>query len=247
MSNVIIVIPARYGSTRLPAKPLLDLAGQPMIQRVYELAKKARGIARVVVATDDERIASVVRGFQGEVCLTSPDLASGTDRVAQVAQESGYRDADIYVNLQGDEPLIDPVAIEKAVELIESASFDFSTVMVPIRSWSELKDPSVVKVISDARSRAIYFSRHPIPYSRGELPQEVNQLVCRRHVGLYAYRRSTLLTFSKLPSSGIEKAEVLEQLRALEAGIPIGIAHVDCLSLGVDTAEDLEKVRQLLV
>jgi 3-deoxy-manno-octulosonate cytidylyltransferase (CMP-KDO synthetase) len=244
MPKVVIVIPARFASTRLPAKPLADIHGKPMIQWVYERSKKARGILRTVVATDDERVAQVVRGFGGEVIMTSPQLQSGTDRVAAVALEIS---ADIYVNVQGDEPLIDPLAIEKGVELVASGAYSMSTVMVPLRDREELMDPSVVKVLADRKGRAIYFSRFPIPYSRGDLPSLASNYVCKRHVGLYIYRKETLLNFMDLPVSSIEKGEVLEQLRALESGIPIGIAEVNFISLGVDTPLDLEKVRQILV
>jgi 3-deoxy-manno-octulosonate cytidylyltransferase (CMP-KDO synthetase) len=176
--------------------------------------------------------------------MTSPDLQSGTDRVAAVAMEIP---ADFYVNVQGDEPMIDPLAIEKTVELVTSGRYPISTVMVPIRDLEELKDPSVVKVIADHEGRAIYFSRLPIPYSRGEIPRNASKLICKRHVGLYVYKRETLFQFRDLPVSGIEKGEVLEQLRALECGIPIGITEVNFISLGVDTPVDLEKVRQFLV
>jgi 3-deoxy-manno-octulosonate cytidylyltransferase (CMP-KDO synthetase) len=218
--------------------------GKPMVQWVYEQAKKARGVDRVVVATDDVRISQVVQQFGGEFVMTSPDLASGTDRVAAVADQM---DADIYVNLQGDEPLMDPLAIEKAVDLVRLQQFPMATVMTPLKTREELHDPSVVKVIADKNSRAIYFSRLPIPYSRGPQPEGGGAFTCKRHVGLYVYTQSTLLQFRSLPVSGLEKAEVLEQLRALENGIAIGITEVDFVSIGVDTLEDLEKVRQILV
>jgi 3-deoxy-manno-octulosonate cytidylyltransferase (CMP-KDO synthetase) len=240
MQKVIIVIPARYSSTRFPAKPLADILGKPMIQWVYEQSKKTSGIAEVYVATDDERIANVVRGFGGHAVMTSSEIQSGTDRVAAVADQI---QADIYVNVQGDEPLIDPVAIEKAVELVSSKRFSLGTLMTPLKSESELRDPSVVKVISDQMSRAIYFSRHPIPYSRGPLPDPGQPFACMRHVGLYVYRRDALMKFRELPASSLEKAEVLEQLRALDYGMSIGITEVDFVSMGVDTPEDLEKVK----
>ncbi len=244
MEKTIIVIPARYASTRLAAKPLAMIHGRPMIQWVYEQAKKARGIDQVIVATDDARIEQVVRNFGGECQMTSPELASGTDRVAAVADQVS---AEIYVNLQGDEPLIDPKAIENAVELVRSKRFALSTVMVPLRTREELSDPSVVKVIVDSNDRAIYFSRLPIPYSRGPLPEPGEELFCKRHVGLYVYSKSALMKFRNLPVSRLEKAEVLEQLRALENGMSMGVAEANFVSVGVDTPEDLEKVRQLLV
>jgi len=247
MDQVIVVIPSRYASTRLHAKPLADIHGQPMVQRVYEQAQKARGVHRVIVATDDERIAQVVRGFGGEVMMTSPDLNSGTDRVAAVADQV---QGQIFVNLQGDEPLMDPRAIEKAVQMVQSGRYSISTVMVPLRTHAELMDQSVVKVIVDREGRAIYFSRLPIPYSRGALPQlttEQDSYFCQRHVGLYVYQREALMRFRSLPVSFLERGEVLEQLRALENGMSIGVAPADFVSLGVDTPEDLEKVRQFLV
>jgi 3-deoxy-manno-octulosonate cytidylyltransferase (CMP-KDO synthetase) len=244
MKKVMIVIPARYSSTRLPAKPLAEIHGKPMIQWVYERSKQARGIHQTVVATDDERIAQVVRQFGGEVVMTSPEIQSGTDRVAAVADQIS---ADIYVNVQGDEPLIVPAAIEKAVDLVSSDRFPMGTVMTPLKNKDELTDSSVVKVIADKNSRAIYFSRLSIPYSRGPLPEPGQKYACMRHAGLYVYSREILMKFRELPFSLLEKAEVLEQLRALEHGIPIGITEVDFTSIGVDTPEDLEKVRRFLV
>lgn len=241
--QVVAVIPARYGSTRLPAKPLADINGKTMIQWVYERAHQARGIVAVYVATDDERVASAVRAFGGKVIMTSPNIQSGTDRVWAVAQEVP---GDVFVNVQGDEPLITGAAIEAGVELVTSGRFPMGTVMVPLKDETELRDPSVVKVIADRTGRSIYFSRHPIPYSRGPLPTSGSGFHCRRHVGLYIYTRETLKKFSSLPPSDLEKAEVLEQLRAMDAGISIGITEVDFTSIGVDTPEDLEKVRAIL-
>ncbi|MGK5082484.1 3-deoxy-manno-octulosonate cytidylyltransferase [Bdellovibrionota bacterium FG-1] len=243
MSSVLAVIPARYASVRLPGKPLALIHGKPMIQWVYERAKAARGLDRVVVATDDERVATVVRSFGGEAVMTSSDLQSGTDRVGAVADQIP---ADIYVNIQGDEPMMDPLAIEKAVDLVKSGRFPMGTAMTPLRDRRELHDSSVVKVISDSLGRSIYFSRLPIPYSRGAEPSAGEKFACMRHVGLYVYDRATLMKFRSLAPSAFEKGEILEQLRALEAGIPIGIAEVNFISVGVDTPEDLEKVRKLL-
>jgi 3-deoxy-manno-octulosonate cytidylyltransferase (CMP-KDO synthetase) len=243
-SKVVTVIPARYGSTRLAAKPLADINGKPMIQWVYERARPARGIAQTVVATDDQRIVEAVEKFGGTAVLTSPDLTSGTDRVAAVADRIP---ADIYVNLQGDEPLIVPEAIEAAVELVQTGRFPIGTVMTRLKNSAELHEPSVVKVIADRNQRAIYFSRHPIPYSRGPEPRSPGDFVCMRHVGLYVYTREALMRFRSLPPSALEQAEVLEQLRALAEGIPIGISEVQFTSIGVDTPEDLDLVRKILV
>jgi 3-deoxy-manno-octulosonate cytidylyltransferase (CMP-KDO synthetase) len=240
---VLAVIPARYGSTRLAAKPLVDIHGKPMVQWVYERTQKARSVDRVVVATDDERIEKAVRGFGGEVVMTSTEITSGTDRVAAVADRMP---ADIYVNVQGDEPLMEPQAIDAAIDLVKSGRFRMSTVMTPLKDALELEDSSVVKVIADREGRSIYFSRLPIPYSRGERPKD-GSWFCRRHVGLYVYDHETLMRFRKLSPSPLEKAEVLEQLRALADGIAIGITEINFTSIGVDTAEDLEKVRRFLV
>ena len=244
MDSTLIVIPARFSSTRLPAKMLAEIRGKPMIQWVYEQARKSQYGSDAIVATDDERIFDRVLGFGGKAIMTPTHIQSGTDRVAYVADQVF---ADIYVNLQGDEPLMDPQAIDRAVDFVISRKFDFSTVMTPLKNREELNDPSVVKVITDTQNRAIYFSRLPIPYSRGELPQGGQSFFCKRHVGLYVYRREILAKFRSLSPSFLEKAEVLEQLRALENGISIGVAEAYFTSIGVDTLEDLEKVRKVLV
>lgn len=242
--KVATIIPARFAAQRLPGKPLADILGKPMIQHVYERAARARGVTLTGVATDDERIASAVEGFGGKVWMTSPELQSGTDRVAAVARQ--HPEIDIFVNVQGDEPLMDPRAIEAGVELVASGRFEMATVMTPMRDPADLSNAAVVKVIPDDQGRAIYFSRHPIPYSRKARPDPGEPFVCRRHVGLYVYRRETLLRFSQLAACAMERAESLEQLRALQAGIPIGIAEVDFTSIGVDTPEELQKVRDIL-
>jgi 3-deoxy-manno-octulosonate cytidylyltransferase (CMP-KDO synthetase) len=241
---VIAVIPARYASTRLPGKPLADIHGKPMVQWVYERTQNARGIDRVVVATDDARVEQAVKAFGGQVVMTSPDLQSGTDRIAAVADQMPAR---IYVNVQGDEPMIEPQTIERTLELVSSGRFPLGTAMTRLKDERELQDASVVKVIADRNSRAIYFSRLPIPYTRGPKPSDPAEYVCMRHVGLYVYDHATLMRFRSLPPAALEKAEMLEQLRALADGIPIGITEVNFTSIGVDTPEDLEKVRRLLV
>ncbi|MBC7387493.1 MAG: 3-deoxy-manno-octulosonate cytidylyltransferase [Cryobacterium sp.] len=241
--KVLAVIPARYAATRLPGKPLADIHGKPMIQWVYERAKASTALDRVIVATDDERIANAVRGFGGEVMMTAADIPSGTDRVAAVAEKF---EADVYVNIQGDEPLMDPLAIAEVVRLVTSGRFKMATMMTPIRDASDLTNPAVVKVVSDSKDRSIYFSRHPIPYSRSPAPQSGEPFACRRHVGIYAYTRECLFRIRSLSASPLEKAEVLEQLRALEDGIAIGIKEINFLSIGVDTPDELEKVRAIL-
>ncbi|MGK5087792.1 3-deoxy-manno-octulosonate cytidylyltransferase [Bdellovibrionota bacterium FG-2] len=240
--HVIAVIPARMGSTRLAAKPLADIHGKPMVQWVYERARAASSIHRTVVATDHPKIVEAVQKFGGEAILTDPALPSGTDRVAAVAD---LIPGDVFVNIQGDEPFMDARAIDGAVKLVVSGKFSMATAMTPLRSQEELYDQGCVKVIADAQGRAIYFSRFAIPYSRGEVPK--SGFVSRRHVGLYVYARETLMTFRSLAPSQIEKGEVLEQLRALENGIAIGITEVDFVSVGVDTAEDLERARRLAI
>lgn len=241
--NIVTVIPARYAATRLPAKPLADICGKPMIQWVYERALAAPSHGRVIVATDDERIATAVRSFGGEAVMTDTNLPSGTDRVAAVADQVP---GDLYVNVQGDEPLMAPEAIEAAIQLVASRRFRMGTVMSPLRNAAELDNPAVVKVLGDREGRAIYFSRHPIPYSRGQRPSENGSYICRRHVGIYSYDRETLFRIRALQPSQIELGEMLEQLRAMEEGIPIGISEVDFHSIGVDTPEDLERVREWL-
>jgi 3-deoxy-manno-octulosonate cytidylyltransferase (CMP-KDO synthetase) len=241
--RVVAVIPARFAAVRLPGKPLSEIHGKPMIQWVYERAKAARGLDDVIVATDDERIARVVEGFGGRAMMTSPDCPSGTDRVAAVADKVP---ADIYVNIQGDEPMMESAAVEAAVELVRSGRFQMGTVMTPMRDIEDLSNVAVVKVVADRLGRALYFSRHPIPYSRKPRPEPGEEFACRRHVGLYTYTRDTLFRIRSLKPSPLEKGEMLEQLRAMQDGIAIGIAEVDFLSIGVDTPEELEKVRKLL-
>ncbi len=240
---VVAVIPARYASTRLPAKPLADICGKPMIQWVYEQAKQSKLCTRVCVATDDERIASAVRAFGGEVVMTSDQIQSGTDRMAVVAKEIA---GDIFVNIQGDEPLLDPRAIDLAIQPVLDGKFDLTTLRVPLQTKEELLNLNVVKVIVDDQDRAMYFSRYPIPYSRVPPEQAEDPFLASKHVGIYVYRRAELLRISSLPVTELERAESLEQLRAMQAGIAIGVINCNFESIGVDTPEDLEKVRKIL-
>jgi 3-deoxy-manno-octulosonate cytidylyltransferase (CMP-KDO synthetase) len=250
---IVAIIPARFASTRLPGKPLSDIHGKTMIERVYELARAARSVERVLVATDDERIASVVRRFGGEAVMTSPAHATGTDRLAEAAAGTS---ADIIVNVQGDEPLLDPAGIDAAAgALVADPSLPMSTLSVPLRSAEEMLLASVVKVVVDAAGNALYFSRSPIPHVRlgaGEEPRAaalaaVSRRLARKHVGLYAYRREALLRFASLSPSPLEEAEGLEQLRALHHGMRIRVVPVDGEGgVAVDTPEDLERVRALL-
>ncbi|MBU6154196.1 MAG: 3-deoxy-manno-octulosonate cytidylyltransferase [Bdellovibrionales bacterium] len=240
---VVAVIPARYGSTRLPAKPLADICGKPMIQWVYEKAKQSKLCSRVCVATDDERVAMAVRSFGGEVVMTSTEIQSGTDRMAAVAK---MIPGDVFVNVQGDEPLIDGSSIDFAIRPVLEGKFDLTSLRVPVKSVEDLKNRNVVKVIVDDSNRALYFSRYPIPYSRVEPDAAKAPFLCSQHVGIYVYRRETLLRMSALPVTELERAESLEQLRAMKAGISIGVFEADFDSVGVDTPEDLEKVRSLI-
>jgi 3-deoxy-manno-octulosonate cytidylyltransferase (CMP-KDO synthetase) len=250
---IVAIIPARFASTRLPGKPLSDIHGKTMIERVYERARAARVVERVLVATDDERIASAVARFGGDVVMTSPAHATGTDRLAEAAAAI---EADIIVNVQGDEPLLDPAGIDAAAEaLVHDPSLEVATLAVPLRSTEEMLLPSVVKVVTDAAGNALYFSRSPIPYVRLRAAAEprataeaaVVRGLARKHIGLYAYRRTALLRFASLPPSPLEEAEGLEQLRALHHGMRIRVVPVDGEGgVAVDTPEDLERVRALL-
>lgn len=239
------VIPARHGSTRFPGKPLAPILGRPMVQWVHERASRAIELDEVVVATDDERVAACVRGFGGRVVMTSPDHASGTDRVAEVARGI---EAASYVNIQGDEPLIDPDAIDIAVRaLLADDSADWSTLAAPLLAAGELADPSVVKVVTDERGRALYFSRAPIPWDRsrggeGGAPPRLG----RRHVGLYALRRKALADFTAWGPSPLELCESLEQLRALEHGARIVVAEIPGITLAVDHPRDVPAVEARL-
>ncbi|MEO5355273.1 MAG: 3-deoxy-manno-octulosonate cytidylyltransferase [Magnetococcus sp. XQGC-1] len=239
--SIVVIIPARFASSRLPGKPLLDLGGKPMIRHVYERAMQA-DVAAVWVATDDPRIFAAVQGFGGRAVMTSPDHHSGTDRVAEAARGLG---AAIVVNLQGDEPLLDPRLIDLvAAPLRADPAIDMATVAHPFCDPDEVRDPNVVKVVCDRRGFALYFSRLPIPFDRDDQGLAGLRL---RHVGLYAYRSDFLQTFSRLPPTELEQRERLEQLRALEHGYAIRVVPVESgVAVGVDTPDDAERVRALL-
>ncbi|MBI3542074.1 MAG: 3-deoxy-manno-octulosonate cytidylyltransferase [Deltaproteobacteria bacterium] len=244
--SVCIVIPARLGSTRLPEKALADIHGKPMIQHVYERAKRVRGVDQVLVATDHQRIVDAVEKFagRGAAVMTPDTLNSGTDRVAFVARS---RSEKIFVNVQGDEPLLDPVSVERSLELVSSGKFAMATPAAPLKDEATFRNPNVVKVLVAADARAVYFSRFPIPYSRGALPSDFSRVAPLHHLGVYVYTRETLLKFAGLPPSPWEAAESLEQLRALYHGIAIGVASADKATVGVDTAEDLEFARRAML
>jgi 3-deoxy-manno-octulosonate cytidylyltransferase (CMP-KDO synthetase) len=238
--EIVAIIPARFASTRLPGKPLLSDTGRPLIQHVVEAARASKRLDRIIVATDDPRIANAVTGFGGEVAMTRADHATGTDRVAEVAAR--LASAAIVVNLQGDEPEISGAALDLVVTTLENdPEAPMATLATPIRAEAVYRDPSCVKVVATQAGRALYFSRSPIPcYRDGSLPAN-GQTIAHLHLGLYAYRRDFLLHLDRLPPSRLEAAEKLEQLRVLEAGLPIAIACVDEPSIGIDTPEDYRR------
>jgi 3-deoxy-manno-octulosonate cytidylyltransferase (CMP-KDO synthetase) len=246
-----VVVPARYGSTRLPGKPLLPLAGKPMIQWVYERARRS-GAAQVIVATDDERIARWARGFGAEVRLTAATHVSGTDRIAEVARREQWGEADVVVNVQGDEPLMPAALIDQVAAMLATRpATDIATLAAPLESAAALLDPNVVKVVTDLQQRALYFSRAPIPWSRDGAPagvaSQASHAGARRHLGIYAYRVTALLRLSALAPSALEQLEQLEQLRALEHGMDVRVA--DALvapGADVNTVADLAVVEALL-
>lgn len=245
--RVTAVIPARYASTRFPGKPLADILGKPMIQWVYERTARSTSIDRVIVATDDERIRRMVEGFGGEVQMTRADHPTGTDRLAEVAERI---ETDLIVNVQGDEPMIDPLMIDQAVAPLKSDSdIAMGTLKTPVGSVEEYLNPNVVKVVTDLQGFALYFSRAPIPHPRdfaGDLEGHLSRLQAFKHIGLYVYRRDFLLAYPNLAPTALEGLEKLEQLRALEHGFRIRVVETRLTSLGVDTPEDLERVRGLL-
>ena len=241
-AKVVVVIPARYGSTRLPGKPLVLLAGKPMIQRVYERAKMAQRADRVIVATDDERIVKAVEGFGGEARMTRTEHRTGTERVAEVA---AHEQGDVFVNVQGDEPLLDPGAIDVAVSsLLEEPLASIGTVATSIKTPGDIMDPNVVKAVLDFDGNAIYFSRAPIPWVR----DTANKIQVRhlKHLGLYVFQREALLEYPTLPQGELERIEQLEQLRWLENGWKIRVAEVEHDAVSVDVPEDVARVEKLL-
>lgn len=234
---IVGIVPARYASVRFPGKPLALLAGKPMLLHVVEASLAARRLSRVAVATDDERIAAAVRGAGCEAILTSKEAASGTDRLAEAARSIP---ADVYVNIQGDEPLMSPQNIDRVVEaLLASETRGIATLAIPMPA-AEASDPNIVKAAVADDGRALYFSRAPIPFPRAGGP------AYRKHLGLYAYRAGTLAELAALPPSTLERVESLEQLRWLEAGYDIWVAEAWSDSIGVDTPEDLARVEDFL-
>lgn len=234
-----IVIPARYASSRLPGKPLLKATGKYLIQHVYERACESDRADEVVVATDDSRIVAAVESFGGRVVLTRKDHPSGTDRVAEVARQLK---ADVIVNLQGDEPLIDASSLDLLPDLLaKDSEAELATLAVPIRSLEVYRSPNVVKVVCDRQGRAMYFSRSPIPHVRDGQPDLSRPQLFLQHLGLYAYRREALLQLAELPPDPLEEAEKLEQLRVLAMGWRIQVGVIAHAGRGVDTAEDYDQ------
>ena len=245
MASVLAVIPARLASTRLPEKPLARIAGKPMVAHVFERARSAKGVDAVVVATDSEKIFKAVKSAGGEAVMTAESHRNGTERIAEVAQMAAYERFDLFVNVQGDEPLVDPASIQACVAAALAEGADIGTVAAPCENEADFANPNVVKVVVDRRGFALYFSRAPIPHRRDLEPVE-GIAIARRHVGLYGYRREALLALAAAEPTPLEKSEVLEQLRALERGMRIKVHDVGSAMSGVDTAEDLERVRAIL-
>jgi len=242
--KIIGIIPARFASTRFPGKPLADIGGKTLIQRVYEQAAQAQSLAAVAVATDDERIFAHVRSFGGQAIMTSPEHPSGTDRCAEAA--AAFPDAEGVLNIQGDEPFIAPAQIDLVAAPL-AAGGAISTLAKRIERVEELHNPNVVKVVWNERQEALYFSRSPIPHQRGLPPEQwLAQGEFFKHIGIYGFQRQTLLELTSLPTSRLERMESLEQLRWLEAGYPIRVGITAQETLGVDTPEDLERARAMV-
>ena len=246
--KITAVIPARYASMRFPGKALAEIDGRPMIQHVYERTSLSKLVNRVIVATDDPRIADAINTFNGEAIMTSTTHETGTDRLAEVA--AGL-DSDIIVNVQGDEPLIDPAMIDQALQpFMEEPDLLMGTLKTRIKCLHDFLSPNVVKVVTNNRGDALYFSRSPLPFFRDkwkDLKDESfcsGKLLCYKHVGLYVFRRDFLLAFAAMPPTFLEISEKLEQLRALENGVKIRVIETEFESIGVDTPDDLVKVQE---
>ncbi|MCL4455843.1 MAG: 3-deoxy-manno-octulosonate cytidylyltransferase [Nitrospirae bacterium] len=267
----IIIIPARYASTRFPGKPLCPLSGKPLILHVYERSKLAKSALEVFVATDNKLIYDAVEGFGGKAIMTSEGHQSGTDRIAEavkILENTGYgiQDTDIIVNVQGDEPMIQPEMIDDVIEVMEDERASIGTLAKKIEKAEEITDPNIVKVVFNEKGFALYFSRSPIPYHRDLFSAEAqkcgsaekkifsfglpdfqtSELLMFKHIGIYAYRKNVLLRLSNLPSTRLEEIEKLEQLRALENGFKIKVKETGFETIGVDTPTDLERVEKCL-
>lgn len=240
--KILGIIPARYASTRFPGKPLVDIAGKSMIQRVYEQAKKCASIAEVIVATDDERIFTHVQGFGGKVIMTAADHQSGTDRCAEVALQ--HPEHEVIINIQGDEPYIDPEQLSKVAACFIDETTQIATLIKKINNTDELLNINSPKVIINRFAEAIYFSRSPLPHIRGhEQTNWLQHYTYFKHIGVYAYRADVLQEITKLPISSLERAESLEQLRWIENGYRIKVAETELETYAIDTPEDLIKLK----
>ncbi len=239
MSKTAIIIPSRYASTRLHAKPLIEVEGKPIIQWVYEKALKVKSAEIVIIATDHEEIYNCAKSFGANVEMTDVDHKCGSDRIAEVARR--HEDFEYIINLQGDEPMITAESIEAVITALKTTNADISTLLREIKDPKDAENPNLVKCVKDNNGFALYFSRSKIPYERNE-----NEAVFYGHIGLYGYRRESLFKMTSLSQAMLEKAESLEQLRALESGMRIATAVVDCAPIGIDTAEDLDEFRKAI-
>ena len=238
------IIPARYASTRFPGKPLAVLGGKTVIQRVYEQVSSV--LSEVYVATDDERIFQCVEGFGGKAVMTRSDHQSGTDRIEEAVEKTATQ-ADVIINVQGDEPFIQPSQIQTLMQLFDDASTQIGTLGKPFESLEAVENPNSPKIVTDNRGFALYFSRSVIPYIRGKAREDwFGQYPFLKHIGVYAYRREVLAAVTKLPQSSLEKAESLEQLRWLQNGFRIRVGLTDVETIGIDTPEDLERAEAFL-
>ncbi|HLP11141.1 MAG TPA: 3-deoxy-manno-octulosonate cytidylyltransferase [Flavobacteriales bacterium] len=244
--NIICIIPARFASTRFPGKPLVDIGGKSMIQRVYEQAQKAKGITKIIVATDDERIEKAVKKFGGNVVMTSPHHQSGTDRCAEVVKYTD-EEFDIVINVQGDEPFIHPEQIEQVAKTLAQHNTEIASLVRLVKNNDDVFDPSKVKVTLDYTKKALYFSRSPIPFNRNAGDKNwISDTDYYLHVGIYGYRADVLREISALPTGKLELSESLEQLRWLENGYAIHMDITSHESYGIDTPEDLENIKHML-
>jgi 3-deoxy-manno-octulosonate cytidylyltransferase (CMP-KDO synthetase) len=240
--SVLAIIPARYASTRFPGKPLVDIAGKSMIQRVYDQVSKAKLVSKVIVATDDDRIFDHVKSFGGNVIMTAETHVSGTDRCAEVSKS--LREYEIVINVQGDEPFLSPEDVDRVVQpLLDDDDLTISTLATPVNTTQTLFDPNAVKVVLNEQNRALYFSRQAIPFMR-KIPQSdwLKHHRYLKHLGIYGFQSGTLQKLSQLPASGLERSESLEQLRWLESGYAIFVGVTPNDSIGIDTPEDLKRL-----
>ncbi len=239
--NIIGIIPSRYNSTRFPGKPLVDIGGKSMIQRVYEQALKVKSFSKIIVATDDVRIEENVKGFGGDVMMTSMEHQSGTDRCGEVVRKL-KENYDVVVNIQGDEPFIQPEQLEKLITAFSDENTQIATLAIKLKNSDDIFNPNIVKVVFSVSGNALYFSRNPIPYNRNEEKENwINTTSYFKHLGIYAYRSDILRKINIIPPSALEKSESLEQLRWLENDLAIKIVETDIDTIGIDTPEDLAK------